>query len=188
MVYLTFWHVSITILVMRNSSDNEFFKNIHRSIKISYFIASIIPLSILVYFSLKYIFPYMRGSEAGGLSFVWIILILTVVLSLLGLVMSVKTTNKALASIQDAYAKLNSLLEVTKHFRNTCFVDLLLESIVKSATELLDAETGSLLLVDDEGGLWFKVALGEMGKKLKDRRSEERRVGKECRSRWSPYH
>ena len=24
--------------------------------------------------------------------------------------------------------------------------------------------------------------------KLKDTRSEERRVGKECRSRWSPYH
>ena len=27
-------------------------------------------------------------------------------------------------------------------------------------------------------------ALNESGKK----RSEERRVGKECRSRWSPYH
>ena len=25
-------------------------------------------------------------------------------------------------------------------------------------------------------------------KKLRDNRSEERRVGKECRSRWSPYH
>ena len=25
-------------------------------------------------------------------------------------------------------------------------------------------------------------------KKLKNARSEERRVGKECRSRWSPYH
>ena len=25
-------------------------------------------------------------------------------------------------------------------------------------------------------------------KKVKDARSEERRVGKECRSRWSPYH
>ena len=24
--------------------------------------------------------------------------------------------------------------------------------------------------------------------RLKQRRSEERRVGKECRSRWSPYH
>ena len=28
-----------------------------------------------------------------------------------------------------------------------------------------------------------------IGEKLEDvRRSEERRVGKECRSRWSPYH
>ena len=27
---------------------------------------------------------------------------------------------------------------------------------------------------------------GGLGKRL--RRSEERRVGKECRSRWSPYH
>ena len=25
-------------------------------------------------------------------------------------------------------------------------------------------------------------------KEMKTRRSEERRVGKECRSRWSPYH
>ena len=25
-------------------------------------------------------------------------------------------------------------------------------------------------------------------KRLSDMRSEERRVGKECRSRWSPYH
>ena len=26
------------------------------------------------------------------------------------------------------------------------------------------------------------------GKRTRHRRSEERRVGKECRSRWSPYH
>ena len=29
---------------------------------------------------------------------------------------------------------------------------------------------------------------GKVGGKLEDTRSEERRVGKECRSRWSPYH
>ena len=28
----------------------------------------------------------------------------------------------------------------------------------------------------------------ETQKKLEQQRSEERRVGKECRSRWSPYH
>src|ERR1039458_10613086 len=30
--------------------------------------------------------------------------------------------------------------------------------------------------------------LGEAGTKGRTDRSEERRVGKECRSRWSPYH
>ena len=37
-----------------------------------------------------------------------------------------------------------------------------------------------------------KRLLGERGKRERDlfgnTRSEERRVGKECRSRWSPYH
>ena len=33
------------------------------------------------------------------------------------------------------------------------------------------------------------AALGDIGKHFPDTdRSEERRVGKECRSRWSPYH
>ena len=34
---------------------------------------------------------------------------------------------------------------------------------------------------DDLGGATQKAVAGVM-------RSEERRVGKECRSRWSPYH
>src|SRR5688572_12003163 len=33
-----------------------------------------------------------------------------------------------------------------------------------------------------------KVGLGPNGELLNYVRSEERRVGKECRSRWSPYH
>src|SRR2546428_11667598 len=38
--------------------------------------------------------------------------------------------------------------------------------------------------LEDEG-LLEKVSEGH---RLTNRRSEERRVGKECRSRWSPYH
>src|SRR2546430_9770012 len=30
--------------------------------------------------------------------------------------------------------------------------------------------------------------IADFGKRAQDGRSEERRVGKECRSRWSPYH
>ena len=32
------------------------------------------------------------------------------------------------------------------------------------------------------------LSAGEAKKRLEQYRSEERRVGKECRSRWSPYH
>ena len=34
----------------------------------------------------------------------------------------------------------------------------------------------------------FKIELLTANKNYKKLRSEERRVGKECRSRWSPYH
>ena len=38
-------------------------------------------------------------------------------------------------------------------------------------------------------GLIFLVAIGvSVIAGMMGRRSEERRVGKECRSRWSPYH
>src|SRR3712207_9235286 len=36
-----------------------------------------------------------------------------------------------------------------------------------------------------EGGIWIR---GRVFDGAGDLRSEERRVGKECRSRWSPYH
>ena len=46
----------------------------------------------------------------------------------------------------------------------------------------------------DAKGLWVVPGLVDMHVHLRepgregDERSEERRVGKECRSRWSPYH
>ena len=33
-----------------------------------------------------------------------------------------------------------------------------------------------------------KIRLTKSEREIMDVRSEERRVGKECRSRWSPYH
>ena len=35
---------------------------------------------------------------------------------------------------------------------------------------------------------WFGAAPPDLSVVARSRRSEERRVGKECRSRWSPYH
>src|SRR2546426_10314692 len=48
-------------------------------------------------------------------------------------------------------------------------------------------------MIRSEGGyLYDQVSIDvwgrDVGSYVRDARSEERRVGKECRSRWSPYH
>ena len=51
-----------------------------------------------------------------------------------------------------------------------------------------DAKVGSTVVVTKiEGDSAYKRRIMDMGI-TKGSRSEERRVGKECRSRWSPYH
>src|SRR5713101_8931287 len=56
---------------------------------------------------------------------------------------------------------------------------------------LVTAPATLIVLYDDDGSLSALAAptLAEMGySDVFVERSEERRVGKECRSRWSPYH
>src|SRR3712207_4686031 len=52
--------------------------------------------------------------------------------------------------------------------------------VVASGDALTDIDIGELVTYHREKGALATIAL--------HRRSEERRVGKECRSRWSPYH
>src|SRR5256885_16616364 len=51
--------------------------------------------------------------------------------------------------------------------------------------QLLIALAMIVIMLMRPRGLWPSP---EHGKNLPHQRSEERRVGKECRSRWSPYH
>src|ERR1017187_7101841 len=67
---------------------------------------------------------------------------------------------------------------------------------------LIDAENGGVLFERDPDQLIFPASLAKLMtaeyvfhelkegriKPTDEYRSEERRVGKECRSRWSPYH
>ena len=48
--------------------------------------------------------------------------------------------------------------------------------------------SGNGLLATIAWGINGKVSYAIEGSVFIDDRSEERRVGKECRSRWSPYH
>ena len=67
---------------------------------------------------------------------------------------------------------------------------------VKIGKEIVTAHcpnTGSMKGLLDEGNEVYLLPNNDPKRKLKYgleiiKRSEERRVGKECRSRWSPYH
>ena len=74
---------------------------------------------------------------------------------------------------------------------------LAISSISASASDLEDLgkKVDGSILTNEESAedIWQNVARGSLldqgiAKITNIGRSEERRVGKECRSRWSPYH
>lgn len=155
---------------MQSNDIKDFFKNIRRSIQISYFISSIIPLALLVYFALKYVYPLvMKGTVTNLPTDIGILLVLAVIISILGMLLSKKATNTSIASVQGLHERLNSIIEITKQIRATPFLDVLLEQIVRSAIRLNSAEAGSLLLYDDPEHLSFKVTVGKGSEKIKDK-------------------
>ena len=60
-------------------------------------------------------------------------------------------------------------------------VDLLIAQARKFMPE-------AVVIANEEKYAQLKEALSDLPVKVYQARSEERRVGKECRSRWSPYH
>ena len=61
--------------------------------------------------------------------------------------------------------------------------------IFTSILSLLSCGHGNKRVTQNDG-INSNIPVAAYGKArvAKDKRSEERRVGKECRSRWSPYH
>ena len=73
--------------------------------------------------------------------------------------------------------------------------DFCFEPLITSATFSNGRDFNLINSKGDAGNIIYEIALLGERKKVSDTneqksddRSEERRVGKECRSRWSPYH
>lgn len=155
---------------MQSHDIKDFFRNIRRSVQISYFISSVIPLALLVYFALKYVYPsVMKRASTNLPTDIGILLVLAVVISILGMLLSKKATNTSISSVEGLHERLNSIIEITKQIRTTPFLDVLLEQIVRSAIRLNSAETGALLLYDNPEHLRYKVTVGKRSKKIKDK-------------------
>src|ERR1035438_1756411 len=71
------------------------------------------------------------------------------------------------------------LLEKAYHHRSLKKINTFFENLHKEIPAISDSEMKTLRPIQKEAYEVFKVYY---------KRSEERHVGKECRSRWSPYH
>src|SRR5256714_5623893 len=94
-----------------------------------------------------------------------------------------------------SYAQIDAILELQLHRLTQLSIDEILKEL-KSIRELI-AELREILASDKKLRQVIIAELREVHKAYGDDRrtqivdkvrSEERRVGKECRSRWSPYH
>jgi len=149
---------------MKTLKTRASFEEIRRYVKISFFVSSIIPLFLLVYITLKYVYPYLEMPP-----YVFTLLLLAVVVSVLGLFLLTRTTNSSIVTLQGLYEKLDGLVSITKHLRATTYPDILLRDIIESAVNLNSAESGFLLLCDEGDNLRYKVASGEGTTILEDR-------------------
>ena len=71
--------------------------------------------------------------------------------------------------LQKKFQQLRTLMEMSALINSTLDSREIRKRAIEAATRLVDAETGSLLLVDQEtGDLFFEVALGDKGDALKE--------------------
>lgn len=83
-------------------------------------------------------------------------------------VAALRRENEELSNrLEEEVGTLNRLIQVTTMLNSTLNLQDLLQLIMDSASDLLNAETSSLMLVDEETGeLTFDVATGESGQEV----------------------
>src|SRR2546429_9959889 len=94
---------------------------------------------------------------------------------------------KQLISRRKLYGELSE--EIREHLEEK--IEELVASGVsrKEAAAAARREFGNVTLIEEDSHkVWRWPSVEEFLADVRYGRSEERRVGKECRSRWSPYH
>ena len=110
----------------------------------------------------------------------------------------------AIGLFEDKYGDTVRVVAVGKYSRELCggihvknsgqigAFKIISENGIASGVRRIEAVTGKAVLdmLNAKEAVTLKTAqfLKTTPEQIEHRRSEERRVGKECRSRWSPYH
>ncbi len=87
-------------------------------------------------------------------------------LSAMGMYLAMQLSKETIRIIQDYSNRLERMLSITRDLREEVYGDILLEKIMDYALSITRSEAGSLLLMDDENRLVFKIVRGEKASQL----------------------
>ena len=112
-------------------------------------------------------------------------------------VWEIEKTMEHISNIRDENIALKKIIEENSRINEELMaIDLALETLTKLSGTIKDSfgfylnKEASKFISKITGGIYNSISVDkDMNVSLNTLcRSEERRVGKECRSRWSPYH
>lgn len=90
-----------------------------------------------------------------------IIIAIVFLLGVSGLFFSRIVSQQTIRIIEDHSERLDNLLEITRDLREEQYGDILLEKILEYSLEITRSDAGSILLVDNDKKLTFKIIKGE---------------------------
>lgn len=113
---------------------------------------------ILVRYLFPPIFPFV--SYIPDLS-VSIIVAIIIFFAVIGLYLSMRLSRETVRIIQDYSSRIDKMLGIMSDLREEVHGDILLEKIMDYALSITDSEAGSILLINEEKKLVFKIVRGE---------------------------
>jgi len=151
---------------IREEHTNAIVLQIRKRIFTVNVIVSVVILSFLVIF-FRYAFPPIIPfiSYLPEVS-VSIVVAAIFFLSVMGLYLSIQLSKETIRIIKDYSSRLERMLSISRDLREEIYGDILLEKIMDYALSITDSEAGSLLLLDEEKKLVFKIVRGEKASQL----------------------
>ena len=112
-----------------------------------FMIVSIVPLAVLAYLCARYVIPILSEQGKGTVILsVYLTIGFTVMLSILGYILTRKGTMETIEAVEGINRQLNSLLEVADELSRTNELDTALMVTAKSAVRILKADAGVVYL------------------------------------------
>lgn len=131
-----------------SNQNGSVYKLLHRTQWI-FLVVSIIPIVVLAYLCVRYLFPALGEGQTALANSIYIILALTVLLSVLGYIISRRSALNTIETISGNNLRLTNLLGLVNRLNLTTDEVKIEQETVRSAARILDADAVLLYLMEE---------------------------------------